>query len=60
VKISFRSKGEFSTNKFSEENYNGGGHKNASGGYSNDSLENTLKKFRELLPKYKKELNNAL
>lgn len=60
VKISFRSKGEFSTNKFSEENFNGGGHKNASGGYSNESLEKTLKRFRELLPKYKKELNNGL
>lgn len=60
VKISFRSKGNFSTNKFSENHFNGGGHKNASGGYSNDTLDNTLKKFRELLPKYKKELKDAL
>ncbi len=59
VKISFRSKGEFPANKFAEDHFNGGGHKNASGGYSNDSYENTLKKFRELLPKYRKELNDS-
>lgn len=60
VKISFRSKGEFPANKFAENHFNGGGHKNASGGYSNDSYEDTLKKFRELLPKYKKELNDGM
>ncbi len=60
VKISFRSKGDFPANKFAEDHFNGGGHKNASGGHSTDSLEITLKKFRELLPKYEKELNNVL
>ncbi|MFC2152799.1 bifunctional oligoribonuclease/PAP phosphatase NrnA [Bacteroidota bacterium] len=60
VKISFRSKGEFPVNKFAEDHFNGGGHRNASGGNSNDSLENTLRKFRELLPKYSKELSNEM
>ena len=60
VKISFRSKGEFATNKFAEKYFNGGGHKNASGGSSKDSFEETLKKFRELLPKYEKELNEGM
>ena len=60
VKISFRSKGKFLTNKFAEEHFNGGGHVNASGGYSYDSLDDTLKKFRDLLVKFKKELNNAM
>ena len=60
VKISFRSKGKFPTNKFAEEHFNGGGHVNASGGYSYDSLDDTLKKFRDLLDKFKKELNNAM
>ncbi len=32
VKISFRSIGDFPCNKFAEENFNGGGHINASGG----------------------------
>ena len=60
VKISFRSKGEFPANKFAENHFGGGGHKNASGGYSDESYEEALKKFRDLLPKYKKELNDAL
>lgn len=59
IKISFRSKGNFATNKFAENHFNGGGHKNASGGHSNDSLEKTLKDFRNLLPTYKKELDDS-
>ncbi len=59
IKISFRSKGEFPANKFAEEHFHGGGHKNASGGHSNDTYEQTLRTFRELLVKYKSELNNA-
>jgi phosphoesterase RecJ-like protein len=55
TKISFRSKGDFSTNEFAEKHFNGGGHKNASGGHSDDSLTNTIKKFKELLPQYFKK-----
>jgi bifunctional oligoribonuclease and PAP phosphatase NrnA len=58
VKISFRSKGNFAVNKIAEDHFNGGGHLNASGGYSYAPLDETLIKFRELLPSYKKELNN--
>jgi phosphoesterase RecJ-like protein len=57
VKISFRSKGDFGTNNFSENHFNGGGHKNASGGSSNLSLNETILRFKELLPNYKKSLN---
>lgn len=60
VKISFRSKGKFPTNKFAEEHFNGGGHVNASGGYSYESLDDTLRKFKELLKDFKEELNNAM
>ena len=60
VKISFRSKGNFATNKFAEKHFKGGGHKNASGGYSDDSLKETLKNFRELLSLYKKELAHEM
>jgi bifunctional oligoribonuclease and PAP phosphatase NrnA len=56
VKISFRSKGGFSVNQFARSHFNGGGHINASGGYSNLSLEETRKKFIDLLPRYEKEL----
>lgn len=56
VKISFRSKGDFATNKFSQKHFNGGGHINASGGSSSLTLDETLIKFKELLSNYKKDL----
>ena len=52
VRISFRSKGEFSVNEFARKHYNGGGHRNASGGDSFIGMAETLKKFDELLPLY--------
>jgi len=58
IKISFRSKGNFPVNKFSADYFNGGGHLNASGGESYDSLDTTLDKFRKLLPQFKNELND--
>ncbi len=59
VKISFRSKGLFATNKFARQNFNGGGHLNASGGKSKLSLDKTIEKFVSLLPEYKKELEET-
>jgi phosphoesterase RecJ-like protein len=58
VKLSFRSKGEFSVNEFARKYFEGGGHRNASGGKSSVSLEETVKKFVELLPQYKEELSH--
>lgn len=49
IKLSFRSIGDFAVNKFAEEFFSGGGHKNASGGMSELSLEETEKKFKELI-----------
>jgi len=57
IKISLRSKGDFSVNEFSRTHFNGGGHTNAAGGASKLSLEETLDKFISILPNYKKELN---
>ena len=45
IKISFRSKEKIDVNKFAKKYFNGGGHKNASGGYSCDSIIETEKKF---------------
>tara|TARA_A100001015_G_C14996024_1_gene716238 strand:- start:351 stop:1355 length:1005 start_codon:yes stop_codon:yes gene_type:complete len=52
IKISFRSKGKIDVNKFSKKYFNGGGHKNASGGYSNDSIKETEKKFISSIKEY--------
>lgn len=57
VKISFRSKGEFSVNEFARTHFNGGGHTNAAGAASNLSLKDTLEKFISILPNYQKELS---
>ncbi|MEP7265503.1 MAG: DHH family phosphoesterase [Bacteroidota bacterium] len=56
VKISFRSKGNFSVKELAEQNFEGGGHKNAAGGRSALSLKDTVKKFDDLLPLYKNKL----
>ncbi|MGN7823904.1 bifunctional oligoribonuclease/PAP phosphatase NrnA [Chitinophaga varians] len=45
VKLSFRSKGNFDVNTFARRYFEGGGHFNASGGRSTDSLEKTVNRF---------------
>ncbi|NAY90474.1 bifunctional oligoribonuclease/PAP phosphatase NrnA [Muricauda sp. JGD-17] len=57
IKISFRSIGDFSVNQFAREHFNGGGHDNAAGGRSEDSLEETLARFTTVLKTYKTQLN---
>lgn len=59
VKISFRSKKDFSVNDFARNHYSGGGHINAAGGKSSQSLNKTIKEFISILPRYKKELTNG-
>ena len=59
IKISFRSKGDFSVNQFSRNHFNGGGHDNAAGGKFNGSVEEVITAFKELLPTYKNELNRS-
>ncbi len=57
IKISLRSKGDFSVNEFSRNHFEGGGHHNAAGGKSNLSLSDTVEKFISILPAYKNLLN---
>lgn len=56
IKLSFRSLGDFSVNDFARKHFDGGGHKNAAGGQTNLSFDETLKKFLDLLPAYKNDL----
>ncbi len=48
-KWSFRSKGSFDCNAFARQHFNGGGHFNASGGRDQDSLPDTVRKFRQII-----------
>jgi phosphoesterase RecJ-like protein len=49
IKISFRSQGDFDVNQFARDYFNGGGHRNAAGGKSSDTMEETKKKFEDLI-----------
>lgn len=55
-KWSFRSKGNFDVNAFARAHFEGGGHKNAAGGRSSESLEQNIKKFKEVLKQYEQQL----
>ncbi|HET9057599.1 MAG TPA: DHH family phosphoesterase [Chitinophagaceae bacterium] len=55
-KWSFRSKGDFDCNTFARNYFEGGGHFNAAGGRSSDSLEQTVHKFKQVM----KENENLL
>ena len=58
VKMSFRSKGSFDVNTFARDHFDGGGHINAAGGRSKDSVNETVEKFISILPRYKKDLKS--
>jgi phosphoesterase RecJ-like protein len=53
IKISFRSQGNFDVNQFAREHFNGGGHINAAGGKSYESMKATTNKFEDLISKIK-------
>ena len=49
IKMSFRSQGDFSVNEFARTYFNGGGHHNAAGGMSTDSMEKTVTRFKQAI-----------
>lgn len=55
-KWSFRSKGGFDVNQFARNHFEGGGHANASGGRSSDSVEKTVEHFKQVIKEYKNQL----
>lgn len=57
VKISLRSKGDFSVQEICSKYFNGGGHKNASGGSIQKPFKEVIQMFKELIVnEYKVEL----
>lgn len=56
IKISFRSVGSFSVRDLASAHFNGGGHKNASGGRSEQSVNETVEYFLSILPLYEQAL----
>jgi bifunctional oligoribonuclease and PAP phosphatase NrnA len=59
VKVSLRSKGNFSVNEIARTYYNGGGHVNAAGANSILSLKETVDVFVNLLPQFQAQLSNV-
>jgi len=57
IRMSLRSKGMFSVNTLVREHFEGGGHRNAAGGNSYLTMNETLDKFESLLPLYKESLH---
>jgi bifunctional oligoribonuclease and PAP phosphatase NrnA len=49
IKCSFRSKGGFDVNQFARDYFEGGGHRNAAGGRSSETLDQTVQRFRDSL-----------
>lgn len=58
VKLSFRSKGDFPVNELAGKYFHGGGHKNAAGGISRLTVNETVDKLKEIIPSYAEQLNS--
>jgi len=56
VKCSFRSKGDFDVNTFARKYFEGGGHVNAAGGRSTDTLDVTVERFIKALTENSSQL----
>tara|TARA_B100000963_G_scaffold351616_1_gene363449 strand:+ start:15855 stop:16865 length:1011 start_codon:yes stop_codon:yes gene_type:complete len=56
IKMSFRSQGNFSVDNFARNYFNGGGHLNAAGGVSMESLDKTITHFKNALKNHISEL----
>ena len=54
IKLSLRSKGDISVQEVASKYFNGGGHKNASGGGVYASLSDVIEKLKKVLPLYTK------
>jgi phosphoesterase RecJ-like protein len=59
VKVSFRSKGNFSVDRLAREYFGGGGHNNASGANCIMSIDKTVNRFLSLLPDFQEKLKNV-
>jgi bifunctional oligoribonuclease and PAP phosphatase NrnA len=59
LRLSFRSKGDFAVNSIAKEYFEGGGHRNAAGGNSYLTMDETIQKIKDILPLYQNEINNV-
>jgi phosphoesterase RecJ-like protein len=55
IRVSLRSRGDIDVNLFAQRYFNGGGHKNAAGGKSFMTMEETLKHYEKCVKEYAHE-----
>jgi phosphoesterase RecJ-like protein len=55
IRVSLRSRGDIDVNIFAQRYFNGGGHKNAAGGKSFVSMDETIKHYEQCVKEYAKE-----
>lgn len=58
IRLSFRSKGDFSVHELSNKHFKGGGHTNAAGGTMDCMIEEAIARLKSVLPEYKNMLND--
>lgn len=57
IRLSFRSKGNFSVHELANKHFKGGGHTNAAGGTLTCSFEEAVAQLKSVLPEYRELLN---
>jgi len=57
IRLSFRSKGDFSVNDLARKYFNGGGHRNAAGGNMSKPIMEVVEEIKMVVGKYKQELD---
>ncbi len=58
IRISLRSRGGIDVNVFARKYFDGGGHKNAAGGKSFDTMEKTVERFKAAAAEFFSEMKN--
>ena len=59
IRLSFRSKGNFSVHELANKHFKGGGHTNAAGGTLTCTFEEAVAQLKSVLPEYKELLNKV-
>ena len=60
IRLSFRSKGDFSVHELANKYFKGGGHTNAAGGTLTCTFEEAVAKLKAVLPEYQDLLNKTV
>ncbi|MDE5638057.1 MAG: bifunctional oligoribonuclease/PAP phosphatase NrnA, partial [Alistipes sp.] len=55
IRVSLRSRGDVDVNVFARKYFDGGGHRNAAGGKSYVSMEETIEHFRRSVEEFARE-----